>query len=490
MKILLIEDNPGDVRLVREMLKEVPGDFALHSAPRMAEGLEFLLGNQVDVVLLDLNLPDSGGLKTLTRLQMLSPDIPVVIMTSIDDEVLAIQAVQLGAEDYLVKGQVDSRFMRRSLLYAIERKKEQILTREARHAAEMSKNRLETILRTIPSGIVIVEKPDGRVSYANKRALELYGQDPVGLEMPKHSSVMRLLRSDGSPYPPEELPASRALLKGELVRNVEVAIERPDGNRIIITASAVPLFGKAGEIIGAVGVFDDITERKKLDELKDDFIGLVSHELRTPLTVLLGAIKVALSEGIDQEQVRELLKEAEYGAESLTHLLQNLVELSRFQSNRMSFTKDAIDISLVLADIIERKKKLAADREFQLVIEEDLPAAEADQLKLEQVVGNLLDNAIKYSAGGTEIRVSARRVDNNIRIGVSDQGKGISEHDQCKLFQPFERLAETRDLKPGLGLGLLVCKRLVEVHGGKIWVESEMGKGSTFWFTLPLSHSN
>ena len=112
--------------------------------------------------------------------------------------------------------------------------------------------------------------------------------------------------------------------------------------------------------------------------------------------------------------------------------------------------------------------------------------AKGDRSRLERVLSNLLNNAVKYSPSDTEIKISLRKDGDYLLVGVKDQGKGLSTDEQAKLFQPFERLNQTSTTKPGLGLGLLVCKRLVEAHGGKIWVESEPGKGSTFSFTLPL----
>ncbi len=123
MRILQIEDNPADSDLVQEMLKEAPGDFTIEVRPMLGEGLDFLASHDVDVVLLDLGLPDGNGLKTLSKLQAKSPRLPVVIMTGSNDEAIAIQAVKLGAQDYLVKGQVDGRLLHRTLSYAIERKK-------------------------------------------------------------------------------------------------------------------------------------------------------------------------------------------------------------------------------------------------------------------------------------------------------------------------------------------------------------------------------
>ncbi|MBI4286042.1 MAG: hypothetical protein HY670_09145, partial [Chloroflexi bacterium] len=231
----------------------------------------------------------------------------------------------------------------------------------------------------------------------------------------------------------------------------------------------------------------DITDRKKAAQMKDDFIGLVSHELRTPLTVFLGAVKTAMSTGITIADIQELLKDASHSAESMAHLVDNMLELSRYQANRLTLNRSRLDIVRVISDVVEKEKSHLQNHRLSLEIAEGLPPVEADQLRLEQILINLMDNAAKYSPDNTEVRVSVKRDSDHLLIGVRDRGKGISAEEQDKLFQPFERLLENSTTKPGLGLGLLVCRRLVEAQGGKIWVESDKGKGSTFWFTLPLS---
>jgi len=232
----------------------------------------------------------------------------------------------------------------------------------------------------------------------------------------------------------------------------------------------------------------DITERKKADRTKDDFIGMVSHELKTPLTVFLGAVKVAMTEGISIDDRRELLSDASDSAESMVSLVDNLLELSRHQANRLTLNRSSVDISRVIHDVIERDKSRLASHRLVLDIAPGLPPLEADQLRLERVLRNLLDNAVKYSATGTAIHISVQKDIDHLLIGVKDGGKGIPAEEQEKLFQSFERLHETSVTRPGLGLGLLVCKRLIEAHGGEIWVDSAPGKGSTFWFTLPIKH--
>ena len=230
----------------------------------------------------------------------------------------------------------------------------------------------------------------------------------------------------------------------------------------------------------------DITERKQAEQMKDDFIGMVSHELRTPLTVVLGSIKVAQSEGIANEDLKALLAQAASCSEDLSHLLDNLIELSRYQSDRLTLRKSLVDVEDIVNKTLESESHHFNDRKILVDIPRLLPAVEADEIRLRQVLLNLLDNAAKYSKPNSVIKVSARSENEHILIGVSDQGHGISEADQEKLFEPFERLRERPTTSKGLGLGLLVCKHLVEAHRGKIWVESKQGKGSTFRFTIPL----
>jgi hypothetical protein len=232
-----------------------------------------------------------------------------------------------------------------------------------------------------------------------------------------------------------------------------------------------------------------IAERKKLDQLKDDLISLISHELRSPLTVITGAVNTALSEGarLSGEETRQLLKDAALEAESLSRLLGNLLELSRVQANRFVLYAEATSVKKVIQDTAEEIKRQSSVHQFIVDIPRKLPPVYADPLRLERILCNLIENAVKYSPKGGEIRVSAKLEGEHLVISVSDQGIGISPADQAKLFAPFQRLEESRlEGIRGLGLGLLVCRRLVEAHGGRIWVKSEPGLGSTFFFTLPL----
>jgi len=233
-------------------------------------------------------------------------------------------------------------------------------------------------------------------------------------------------------------------------------------------------------------------ELQKLDQLKDDFIGLVSHELRSPMTVITGAINTALTEAerLSPEETRQLLKDAAAESESLSNLLANLLELSRVQAQRLVLYSEAINVKRVIQDAVDKIKRQYSTHTFVINLPRRLPPLQADPLRLERILYNLLENAGKYSPTGGEVRVSAKPQGEHLVIGVSDQGIGISPADQEKLFAPFQRLEKRPSGVRGVGLGLMVCRRLVEAHGGHIWVESEPGHGSTFFFAMPLSQGS
>jgi hypothetical protein len=261
---------------------------------------------------------------------------------------------------------------------------------------------------------------------------------------------------------------------------------------VYLEVATSPIFNEAGEVTGSVHVARDITERKKLEQLKDEFIGLVSHELRTPLTVIAGCLSTALTEWdrLPLGEAQQLLRDAVLESESLSHLVENLLELSRFQAQQLTLYAEPTNIQILITETVSKIKRQAPSHRFVTSIPRGLPLIDADPLRIERILYNLLDNAAKYSPPGSQIKVSARAEPERLVIGVRDRGRGLSLSEQAKLFSPFQRLENNRpDRARGAGLGLMVCRRLVEAHGGKIWVESKRGKGSTFFFTLPYKKS-
>jgi PAS domain S-box-containing protein len=377
----------------------------------------------------------------------------------------------------LRSGEVDAIISERNV--ALLRIKD--LEKALRRSEENFRNSLERS----PLGICVVTAEE-ELLYANRAMLDIYGCSSVE-ELEAVPTKDRYTPESYAEHQEREGKRKR----GEFApSNYETSIVRKDGEVRHLAVSCAEVIWNGERQLQTV--YQDITEHRKLDQLKDDFIGLVSHELRTPLTVIMGAVNTALTEGprLSLEEMRQLLRDAAYEAESLSRLVRNLLELTRAQTDRLFLYTERVSIDNVVQKVADRIRWQSAAQRFLIDLPEGLPQVCADELRLECILNNLLENATKYSPQGSNVRVFARTEGEHVVVGVTDQGMGISAHDQAKLFEPFERLEWSRvDGAGGLGLGLLVCRRLVEAHGGQIWVESYPGKGSTFLFTLPLARS-
>ena len=226
---------------------------------------------------------------------------------------------------------------------------------------------------------------------------------------------------------------------------------------------------------------------RKIDQLKDEFIGLVSHELRTPLTVILGALNTIMTEEdrLSRKQIKQLIGDAYYEAETLSDILANLLELARAQANRLQINEEPVNIRETIDTVVKKMSQQILPRQVNIVCEKSI-TVNADRVRLQRILHNLLDNAVKYSSSGNKIEVLVKKLNNEVLIGVKDRGIGIPSELQGKLFEPFQRLEQQNNKATVTGLGLVVCRRLVEAHGGRMWVESQPGQGSTFQFTLPM----
>ncbi len=233
----------------------------------------------------------------------------------------------------------------------------------------------------------------------------------------------------------------------------------------------------------------EIRRLAEASRLKDEFITSISHEMKTPLTVVLGGLHMLLnhSELISRGQRTGLLTDAYVEAESLSQIINNLLELSRLQTGRLQLRRERMALRALIESMVDKAKRRHPHHRFAIEIPE--PATvNADRTRLELVVYNLLDNAAKYSPPGSLVTAFSNLRREEVVIGISDQGPGISAAEESRLFIPFERLSNGPGRAAGgTGLGLEVCKRLIEAHGGKFSVQSETGKGSTFFFTLPAA---
>jgi two-component system, chemotaxis family, CheB/CheR fusion protein len=278
----------------------------------------------------------------------------------------------------------------------------------------------------------------------------------------------------------------RAATFGERWEVVEIPIGHKNGAVRLLLWNSATLYARDGQtVIATIAQGQDITDRKKTEQFKDEFIGLVSHELRTPMTVINGSLRTAMSPSISEEDKQTLLENAIEGAGSLSAILENLLELSRYQAGRLQIHTESVNISRIAAIVIGKLKTKSETHRFTMDFPRSLPLAEADPVRVERILYNLVENAAKYSPENSEVKIFSRQENGFIVTGVTDKGTGLSPDDQDSIFKLFERI-EKKPKAEGLGLGLVVCKRLVEAQGGKIWVESSYNKGSTFYFTLPV----
>ncbi len=352
---------------------------------------------------------------------------------------------------------------------------------------KLAENELRVKDYAVASAItgIAIANLDGSVTNANLACLSMWDYEKEDEVIGKHATTFFADRNEAE-------TAMKAILE-EGAWQGEIKAKRKDGSTFDVQFLANLVNSAAGEPICMMASFVDITERKKLEQLKDEFIGLVSHELRTPLTVIMGSLNTVLSESehLTQTEVMQLLQDAALETESLSYLVDNLLELSRFQAQQLHLYAEPIDIHKSVQNTLDKVRRQTSSHKFSVAIPKGLPLVNADPLRVERILYNLLDNAVKYSPPESQIKVTARAESEAIVVGVSDQGSGISVQDQMKLFGPFQRLEQGKlDRAKGVGLGLMVCRRLVEAHGGRIWVESEPGLGSTFFFTLPFQRQS
>ncbi len=342
------------------------------------------------------------------------------------------------------------------------------------------KQELETILAGIGDGVLVVDA-DLRVVLMNPVATHIFNlpaPPPDGAMLPETIRQNPLY---------DLLKTIREAPHGSRVQEVELA---PRGGDTLRTyqALATPLLVE-GELQGIATVLRDITTQKELERMKSNFLSVVSHELRTPLHAIKGFVNIILmgKTGPVTEIQRDFLETVQEQTNNLQRLIDDLLEFSRLESGRSTIRLQPVDIPVVVEAVLD-KLALAADSAQVTLINrtpEDIPSILADPWRLEQVVTNLVDNAIKFTPAQGQVVVTAQDVGDYIQVSVSDTGIGIPRDQQERIFDRFYQVdsGANRQYK-GTGLGLTICRHIVEHHRGRIWVESEPGQGATFHFTI------
>jgi two-component system phosphate regulon sensor histidine kinase PhoR len=345
--------------------------------------------------------------------------------------------------------------------------------------ANSEKEQLLAVLAGMVEGVLVVGAA-GKIVLANPRLRQMFsawgeveGRTP--LEVIRNAGVDDALRS--------------AAATQELV-SVEVQAGGAEERTILVNAVAFPTTGPR---LGTVAVFHDVSELRRLESLRSDFVANVSHELKTPLTAVRGFAETLLSGSVPPQDVEKYLGVILKHAERLGSLIDDLLELSRIESRKQPLQFTSVDVGRVAVGVTTGMEPLLRSKALSVkLVEQAEPPAEAraDRRAVEQVLTNLLDNAAKYTNAGGHIEVQVTAAGDRIAVEVRDDGIGIPERDLPRIFERFYRVekARSRDLG-GTGLGLSIVKHLVQAMDGEIFVQSELGRGTTFRFTLPKAQS-
>ena len=270
---------------------------------------------------------------------------------------------------------------------------------------------------------------------------------------------------------------------------IEGCITGASGNEVWVEVGYGRVVDPAGRLAGVVHIARDLTERREIEGLKDEFISMVSHELRTPLNHIKGFATTLLQTDVEWDAAtqRDFLGSINREADRLTNMVQKILHLSSLESAGLPMEKDWYQVSDLVDAALQRRRNLIDGRQVHHDLPPDLPALFVDGRDIEVVLMNLIENAVKYSEPGTPITLSAERRANEVVFSVTDEGLGISVEHLERIFERFYRVpGGGRRLPDGIGLGLAICKRIVEAHDGRIWVESTPGIGSCFRFSLPV----
>lgn len=348
------------------------------------------------------------------------------------------------------------------------------------------RRRLQALMHQLPVGVMVTDHV-GRVVQTNKRLDTLLGAKiPSGYQIGKDKPLLKSLAKDKVATSAHS-PLLLALTRGKAVVGREFTVEKPDGKKVGIRVNSAVIRNKQGKIIAAASIIDDITAHKEMEKRKDDFVNIASHELKTPITSMKLFVDVLLRRKTYDQKSDKMLTSVKNQILRLQDLVSDLLDVSRLQTGKLTFRKEEFRLDKVVAETVEELQQITTETEI-VVVKKTPIVIYADKFRIMQVVTNLVTNAVKYSAPNTTINVAIRRKSNYAVVSVQDFGIGIPPDHQRKIFQRLYQApgSQARAFR-GLGMGLYICREIIRRHHGKIWVESEKGKGSTFYFTLPLS---
>lgn len=336
--------------------------------------------------------------------------------------------------------------------------------------------KLITLLNSLPDAILVVDE-QRKIIFSNSAAISSIGLSDQEIKNKPIDQTIQIYDGENALTFLHYCPGTNFSKQGLKIKGKK---------EVMVSLFSIPIN------FGCIIIMHDVSKDTKLEEMKFDFVSMAAHELRTPLTSIKGYLSVFVSENKDKLSVDaiKLLDQAEAATEQLNTLVENLLSVSRIERGVLNVNLDAIDWELFLQESIKTFQDQAKQKELELILTPPvapLPKVKVDKLRIQEVLNNLISNAIKYTDSGGKITIWSEIKGTELITNVEDSGKGIPVDAQNQLFEKFFRVSgPMQGGAKGTGLGLYITRELVEMHHGKIWVKSELGKGSTFSFSLPI----
>ena len=484
--ILIVDDKRENILSLKKILEI--NEFRVDTASSGEEALLKILKNSYFLIILDVQMPGMDGFEVAEAISGTSrtKDIPIIFLSAVSVEKKFItKGYASGAIDYITKPfDPDILILKVKTFYKLYTQTqalntiqnsllEEIEVRKGMQMQLKERNReLQSILESIPQ-IAFTAKPDGAIEFVNEHWYE-YSFDAS--EFPKMVSEEINIKS-------QWLEALDQKNKIELEMCI---IKRDTGACRWHLLRAIPII-EGGAIVKWVGTFTDIEEQKKALDKKDEFISIASHELKTPLTSIKAYVHLLHSAIADEskDQAKMFIERTEKQIDKLYFLIADLLDISKIESGKLKFNKQWFNFQTLLSNTIETVKQTYPRSKINITGHSDIEIY-ADDTRIEQVIINYLSNAIKYSPDNDTVQVEVKTSGNDLYVAVRDFGIGISPENHTDVFKKFYRAEVSSNRFQGLGIGLYICSEIIKRHNGSFGVDSKVGEGSLFYFTIPL----
>lgn len=494
IRVLIVEDSDNDKELLLQELRRGgydPDYICIETETAMNAALD---QQKWDIIISDYSLPQFNGLKALEIAKNRHLEIPFILISGTIGEELAVNAMKEGASDYLMKDNIKRLIptIDRELKDA-ERRRQQILAEEALKESEL---RFRILAESAPVGIFTTDS-QGSTTYVNPRWCQI---SKLNFEEALGNGWLKAVH----PEDMENLALNwEKSASASIASNAEYRFINPDGFVVWVIGQAVPQKDDNGNIYGYIGTITDITERKTMeadlivskekaeqsDRLKTAFLHNISHEIRTPLNSIVGFSKLITAPDATQEELKRFANIIEQSSNQLLSIISDIMHISAMETGLGKIQEKSLNINQLCQQLYEQFDSVILNQNITLVFNAPLPDDKAsimtDEEKLVQVLNNLIGNALKFTKEG-KVSFGYQAKGSVLEFFVEDTGIGIAAEMHEEIFKRFRQVESsvTRNFG-GSGLGLAISKANIELMGGRIWVESELGKGAKFCFTIP-----